>query len=205
MNDAQVREHFHRKMLRRQHAHKGTVVVNELGLDDGKCRADIAVVNGRLVGYEIKSDSDSLRRLPEQVRSYNAVFDRAFVVVGERHIEPIQKLIPDWWGVILSSKGPRGAIHFRTLRKATRNEGIDPTSLARLLWRHEVAEILRQRGLPPKVLRQPRAILYEYLVDILGPQELRRTVREHLKSRRNWRCPGSPSLRDGLCLLPPRS
>jgi hypothetical protein len=193
MNDAQVREHFHRKMLRRQHASRGTLVVNELGLDHGKCRADIAVINGRLVGYEIKSDSDSLKRLAEQVRSYSAVFDRAFMIVGERHAESVQELIPEWWGVILSSRGPRGAIHFRTLRKALRNEGIDPTCLARLLWREEAAEVLRKRGLPPQVLRHSRAILYECLVTILGLQELRRIVREQLKRRKNWRCPGSPS------------
>jgi hypothetical protein len=193
MNDALIRERFHRMMLRRQHAHKGTVVLNELGLDHGRCRADIAVVNGRLVGYEIKSDSDSLKRLAEQARAYSAVFDRAFIVVGERHVESVQKLVPKWWGVILSSRGPRGAIHFQTLRKAAANTGIDPHLLTRLLWRDEAAEILRERGLPPKVLRQPRAILYQCVAAILNLQELRRTVREHLKRRRNWRYPGSPS------------
>lgn len=205
MNDALIRERFHRMMLRRQHAHKGTVVLNELGLDHGRCRADIAVVNGRLVGYEIKSDSDSLKRLAEQVRAYSAVFDRALIVVGERHVESVQRLVPKWWGVILSSRGPRGAIHFQTLRKATGNTGIDPHLLARLLWRDEAAEILRGRGVPARVLRQPRAVLYECLVGIFGLRQLRKVVRECLKSRKSWRHRESLSLHGDSCRLAPKS
>jgi hypothetical protein len=188
MNDAEVRENFHRKRLRRQHAHRGTLVVNELGLNHGRCRADIAIINERLIGYEIKSDSDSLKRLMEQVRSYNAIFDRVFVIVGERHVKHARKQIPKWWGMILSMKGPRGAVNFQTLRKGKTNDHIDPMSVARLLWRNEVVEMLRQRGVSPRVLRQPRANLYECLVSILGTRELRRVVRECLKARRSWRC-----------------
>lgn len=189
MNDFEIRNNFHRKRLRQQHAHEGTLVVNELGLNHGRCRADIAVVNGCLIGYEIKSDRDSLDRLAEQVKAYNAVFDRAFVVIGERHVGSIEKHIPEWWGLILSWRGPRGAVNFKTLRMGARNEGIDPISMARLLWHSEAAEVLRGRGLSPKILRQPRAILYEHLADILSISDLRRTVRDCLKKRRNWRYP----------------
>ena len=199
MNDVEIRNSFHRKRLRRQHAHEGTLVVNELGLNHGRCRADIAVANGCLIGYEIKSDRDSLGRLTEQVKSYNAVFDRAFVIVGERHAVSIRKHLPEWWGLILSSRGARGAVHFKTLRPAAKNEGIDPISVAQLLWRTEAAEILRHKGLSPKILRQPRAILYEYLVDALNGRELQRTVTDCLKLRRNWRCPVPPPRYGGSC------
>ena len=188
MNDIQIRRSFHKKRLRRHHADKGTLVIDELGLNHGRCRADIAVVNGHLVGYEIKSDDDSLRRLEEQVKSYNAVFDRVFAVVGKRYAESICDYIPKWWGIILSIKGPRGAIYFRTLRNARRNDGVNPMFLARLLWRDEAIEILQERGIPRKILRQPRASLYECLVSILDLQELQRTVKEQLKRRENWRC-----------------
>jgi len=199
MNDVEIRDSFHRKRLRRQHARAGTLVVDELGLNHGRCRADIAVINGSLVGYEIKSDCDSLNRLAEQVRSYNAVFDRAFMIVGERHRVAVQGYIPDWWGLILAARGVRGAVSFETMRPARKNEGIDPISVAQLLWRTEAAEILRHRGLSPKILRQPRAILYEYLVDALSGHELRRTVTDCLRLRRNWRCPVPPSRYGGSC------
>lgn len=164
--------------------------MNELGLNHGRCRADIALVNGRLVGYEIKSDSDSLKRLAEQIRAYNAIFDRVFMIVGERHVKCARRHIPRWWGLILSVRGPRGAINFQTLRDAKTNERVDPISVARLLWRSEVVEVLRQKGVPPRILRQPRADLYQYFVSILDARDVGRVVREHLKTRKNWRYRG---------------
>lgn len=199
MNDVEIRQNFHRKILRRQHAHKDTLVIDELGLNHGKCRADIAVVNGQFVGYEIKSNNDSLRRLEEQVKSYSAVFDRVSIIVGNRYIDSIQDYIPDWWGVIVSARGPRGAVNFDLIRKAQTNKNVDPISIAKLLWRNEAEEILMQKKMPSKILRQPRAILYECLVDVLNTCELRKIVRKYLKNRRNWRCLASPSRYDGLC------
>ena len=199
MNDVEIRQNFHRKILRRQHAHKGTLVIDELGLNHGKCRADIAVVNGRFVGYEIKSNNDSLRRLGEQVKSYSAVFDRVSIIVGNRYINCIQDYIPEWWGVIVSVRGPRGAVNFDTIREARTNENINPIAVAQLLWRNEVIEILQKNKVPNKILRQPRTVLYEYLVSILNICELRRAIRDYFKKRRNWRCPELPSRYDGLC------
>ncbi|MBN1803996.1 MAG: sce7726 family protein [Sedimentisphaerales bacterium] len=199
MNDLEIRQNFHKKRLRRQHAQKDTLVIDELGLNHGKCRADIAVINGHLIGYEIKSNNDSLRRLEEQVKSYNSVFNKVSIVVGDRYKNSIQNYIPEWWGVIVSVKGSRGAVNFNMIRKAQMNRSINPISVARLLWRNEVKEILQQKKLPKKFQRQPRAILYEYLVDVLGTNELQKIVREYLKNRRNWRCPESPFQYDGLC------
>jgi hypothetical protein len=198
MNDLEIRQNFHRKKLRRQHAQKDTLVIDELGLNHGKCRADIAVINGHLIGYEIKSNNDSLRRLKEQVKSYNAVFDKITIVIGDRYINSIQSHIPKWWGIIISLRGPRGTVNFDTIRKAQMNKDVDPISIARLLWRNEAEEILRQKKLPSRILRQPRAVLYEYLVDLLNIYELRKFVREYLKKRKNWRCPESPSQCDDL-------
>jgi len=198
MNDVEIRQNFHKKRLRRQHAQKDTLVIDELGLNHGKCRADIAVVNGQFVGYEIKSNNDSLRRLEQQVRSYNEVFDKVSIIIGDRYINSIQNYIPDWWGVIVSVRGPKGGVNFDTIRKARTNKNIEPISIAQLLWRDEAAEILSLKKLPPKILRQPRDVLYEQLADLLTANELRKIVRDYLKKRRNWRCPESPSQCDDL-------
>jgi hypothetical protein len=55
MNDPLIRKAFHCSFLQKEHAAPTTLVVDELGLEHGKCRADIAVINGHLIGYEIKS------------------------------------------------------------------------------------------------------------------------------------------------------
>jgi len=192
MNDLEIRQNFHRKRLQRQHTQKDTLVIDELGLNHGKCRADIAVVNGHLIGYEIKSNNDSLRRLKDQIKSYNTVFDKISIVVGNRHINSIQNHIPRWWGVIASIRGSRGAVNFDTIRKAQMNKSVEPISIARLLWRNEVIEILQNNKVPKKVLRQPRAVLYEYLANIMSVNELRKAVRDFFKKRKNWRCPELP-------------
>ena len=78
-------------------------------------------------------------------------------------------------------------------RRARVNRSVDPVSVARLLWRDEAVEILQQRRLPPRILRQPRTALYKRLAEMLSTCELRKVVREYLQKRRNWRCPESLS------------
>ena len=187
MNDAEIRESFHRNRLRRQHASANTLVVDELGLKHGKSRADIAVINGHLVGYEIKSDEDSLSRLEEQIKTYSDVFDRVSVIVGTKHTSAIRSHVPNWWGVIVAHRGPRGGVSFETASSPRVNPTVDPFSVAQLLWKNEAAEALWHLGVEQVILRQRREVLYERLANLLSKAELRRYVRECLKNRSNWR------------------
>jgi hypothetical protein len=188
MNDPIIRENFHRKILRKHHVDESTLVIDELGLNHGENRADITVINGLMIGYEIKSDNDSLYRLEEQIKSYNAIFDKAYIIIGPRHCKNIHKYLPRWWGIIIANKGKNSTIKFKVIRKSYRNNNIHPISIARLLWRDEVKELLKEKHISNKILRQPRAFLYETLVDSVNIDELRKSVRQTLKMRRNWRC-----------------
>lgn len=187
MRDRDVRQALHRKVLREHHGDSNTLVLDELGLRHGTCRVDIAVVNGYLHGYEIKSDSDNLDRLPSQVAVYGAVLDRATLVVGERHLEKAMPLVPDWWGIKVATAGPRGGITFETAQPFQQNSAIDPLALAELLWRPEVVEILKDRGTPAELLRKPRAVLYQHLAVTVELGELRDLIRQRLKARARWR------------------
>lgn len=64
----------------------------------GACRVDVCVINGHLHGYEIKSDVDTLRRLPLQQQFYSDVLDKATIVVGQRHLDHALETLPAWWG-----------------------------------------------------------------------------------------------------------
>lgn len=187
MRDRDIRLALHRTVFREHHGDPNTLVVEELGLRHGQCRIDIAVVNGYLHGFEIKSDSDTLERLASQVRVYSAVLDRATLVVGERHLHDAEAALPKWWGIKLATAGSRGGIEFQQYRPFSTNPGVDRIALAELLWHSEVAEHLRQRGATPAMLRQPRARLYQYLVAITTLLELRNIVRASLKARVGWR------------------
>jgi hypothetical protein len=193
VRDRDVRQALHRKVLKKHHGDTNTLVLDELGLRHGTCRVDIAVVSGYLHGYEIKSDADTLERLPGQVSIYGDVLDRATLVVGERHVEKAKSKIPDWWGIKVAIGGPRGGIDFETERPVKMNSGINAVALAELLWRPETVEILRELGAPERLLRKPRAILYKYLADVVELDELRALIRQRLKARARWRGHRPPS------------
>lgn len=137
-----------------------TIVIDELGLDHGACRVDIAVINGHIRGVEIKADADVLYRLPGQIEAYGAVVDRATLIAAPRHIDKAMAMLPDWWGVIAAEQRASGTIAFRTVRPERANRTVDPLTLARLLWRPEAAAILRELGFAEKLLRRPREELY---------------------------------------------
>jgi hypothetical protein len=201
VRDRDVREALHRKVLKEHHGDANTLVLDELGLRHGTCRVDVAVVNGYLHGYEIKSDSDTLSRLPGQISLYGAVLDRATLVVGERHIRDAKDFVPDWWGIKIVAMGVRGGITFETVQPFRSNPSIDPLALAELLWRPEAAEILQARGFPAHELRKPRGHLYRYLADTVPLFELRAIIRQRLKAREHWRGQRPPSS-DGDSLTP---
>ncbi|MEW6532345.1 MAG: sce7726 family protein [Thermodesulfobacteriota bacterium] len=187
VRDRDVRQALHQKVLIDHHGDSNTLVLDEFGLRHGTCRVDIVVVNSFLHGYEIKSDADTLYRLPNQVSVYSLVFDRVTLVVGKTHIEKVKDLIPDWWGIKVVTAGPRGSLVFETFRPVNMNPSIDPVALAELLWRPEAVKILQERGLSGAVLRKPRASLYQCLAQTLALEDLRRVIRHCLKVRERWR------------------
>lgn len=184
------------------HDDSNTLVLDEFGLRHGTCRVDIVVVNSFLHGYEIKSDADTLHRLPNQVAVYSIVFDRMTLVVGRTHIEKAKTAIPGWWGIKVVTAGPRGSVNFETCRPVRMNPNIDPVALAELLWRSEVVSILQERGIPARILRKPRASLYQCLAEILSLEELRRVIRHYLKVRKKWR--DHLPLSSSACSLTPK-
>lgn len=196
MGDREVRQALHSRVLREHHGQPNTLVLDELGLRHGTVRVDIAVVNGFLHGYEIKSDADTLTRLPTQVDVYSKVLDRATLVVGERHVEKAKLCVPEWWGIKVVCSGPRGGIDFETARSIQMNPAIDPLALAELLWRDELVALLQKSGVSAKLLRRPRGALYKHLVEIMSLDELRVTIRQQLKGRERWRGQRPPSSGD---------
>src|ERR1700712_292570 len=100
MRDFDVRSAV-RQRLQALHADDpNTRIVEEMGVWSGSVRIDLAVINGELAGYELKSDRDTLERLPLQSRLYSRVFDRVTLVASGRHLDKATIRIPDWWGVV---------------------------------------------------------------------------------------------------------
>jgi hypothetical protein len=168
-------------------------IVEELGLEHGSCRVDIAVVNGFLHGFELKSDADNLLRLPRQVEAYSRSMDRATLVVGEEHLTTAVAMLPLWWGIKIVRRSNKGQLKLETHRRLRNNPAPSLFHMAHLMWRTEVEEVLRADGASPKELNVNRAGLYRLFVDSMPPSDVRRNIREALKSRRNWRYHAQPS------------
>lgn len=168
-----------------------TVYLEELALCQGDARVDLAVVNGQLHGYEIKSDRDTLNRLPRQRDVYGKCFDTMTIVVGSKHREKAESDVPSWWGIIEASDGPAG-IELVRLREPEENHAVDATSIVQLLWRSEALAILCELGCDDGVRSKPRREIWRRLVEQVPYDELRRLVREKVKTREGWRSGQSP-------------
>ncbi len=191
MRDADVRSALRATVLARHLRDPSTLVVDELGLDQGAVRVDIAVVNGRLHGYEIKSDADTLDRLPTQAAAYSRVFDRVTLVAGLRHLDKAAALVPPWWGLRAAEANAGGGVRFRCVRPELANPDVDLAAVAALLWREEALALLVAEGRARGLASKPRRDLCAALVATLPAAQLRRSVRDALKTRTTWRA-GSP-------------
>jgi len=167
-------------------------VIEEFGLCNGTVRIDLATVDGLLNGYEIKSDKDTLRRLPLQQEIYSQVFDKITIITSGQHSKNIIEKIPNWWGIWRAIKDTQG-VRFEVVRSPELNPDIDPQSLVQCLWRDEVLHILKERGLAKGLLSKPRDILRKKLATSIPLEELKVLVRQTLKARDNWR-PDAPQV-----------
>lgn len=197
MRDVHIRTALKRDLEYRYENDPSTMIVDELALRHGASRVDVAVINGLIHGFELKSDRDTLARLPSQVRIYNSVLDRITLVVGQRHLSKSIQLIPDWWGIDLAARGARGKMELIEIRPARNNPLQDILAVSKLLWREEALTLLEELGKADCVRRKRRAIVYEKLVEVADCDLIRDRVRHLLRNRKNWRFAGARKPSDG--------
>lgn len=186
MRECDIRLALHKTLQAVFRTEPDTLIIDELGLCQGEARVDVAVVNSSLHGYEIKSERDSLSRLPRQQRVYCRILDTVTIVACVGHIGRIYELVPDWWGIEQVMQNGE-EISFVTHRNASANPSIDPYAVAQLLWRDEVKEILRRLELGRGISNKPRRVLWKKLADSLPVDQLSEYVRKTIKARVAWR------------------
>lgn len=187
LNDPDIRAALYRQRLGRQKTNPNTLVINELGLAHAKSRIDIAVINGYIHGYEIKSAKDSLERLGSQIDTYRQTLQKLTIVAASKHLDRVIALAPEWCGIIEAEQGPRCGIRLNITRTARANPDIDPVMMAHLLWRTEVMDMLLQIGYRPNELRRPRKQLYGMLCEALTLREITTVIRTFMMQRQTWR------------------
>lgn len=183
MREHELRSGLRGVLLDRYRHDPDTLLISELGLCMGATRVDLAVVNGLLAGYEIKSQRDTLRRLPAQAALYSRILDEATIVASTRHLGPAMEIVPDWWGVLEAASPGQ----FDVVRSAGVNPAVDREALVQLLWRDELFAAVAERVESRRGLAKlTRGQLASRLIEMVSLDSLRTEVRRALRSRRSW-------------------
>lgn len=160
-----------------------TRIFQEMGVWGGSVRVDLAVVNGEMHGYELKSAQDNLSRLPKQAEIYNQVFDRVTLVLASQHLRHGRDLLPDWWGLIIAEGKSEGDVRLSAARSAELNPSINPLTVARMLWKSECLSVLEKHGIDRGYRSKTLDLVHHHLANSLALDTLRSEVRACLKGR----------------------
>jgi hypothetical protein len=191
MRDRDIRVALHEYLKQAHLGEPDTLILDELELSQGNARVDVAVINGSLSGYEIKSERDTLDRLPHQRDAYCQCFDMLTIVLANKHIKKALITIPAWWG-ILEAILTEGKVRLVWYRRPKKNKIISNDALVRFLWKDEALKILTDLGIIENARGKTRRDLWAILLSSVSEKSLREKVREKLKTRGDWRSGVSP-------------
>lgn len=187
LKDKDIRQALHKSEIARiVDADPTSRVLDELGIFQGKYRIDVAVVNGSLTGFEIKSAADTLERLPHQQKYYSKVFDRITLVADERHVVEAMKIVPKWWGLMVATTRD-GEPVVEEIWRSRQNQSVDPFALCQLLWREEALAILKKKRRASDLRSRSRKLMWKRLAQEVDLEELKYLVFNMLKYRTDWR------------------
>lgn len=180
-----------------------TFLINELDVCNGRSRADVAIVNGKLHGFEIKSPQDNLDRLSSQISSYNQVFDTVTLITCDKYLTNARAIIPKWWGIYCINKTKNG-LQLKQKRRPKLNIGVSSYQLAGLLWKDELIELICQstqiqKGLTSKSRNKLALIAAEHISQNI----INDYVRSTLKYRQGWKAVPLTQLCDDLHNIQP--
>lgn len=199
MRDLEIRLELDRHLRGLHDGHADTVIRHELGVEEGRRRIDVAVVNGSLSGWEIKSDADTLYRLEGQAQSYGRVFDYVSIVTTPKYHDRAIARLPEWWGVLIAQQVD-DEISLTEVRAPRPNSAVEPMSLVQLLWRDEAMAILKEIGMARGLSGKARWFVWERLASALPIESLQSLVRNAIKVRQEWQGGSLPLAGDATSL-----
>jgi len=180
LNDQDLRRVLLEELYLQYKDDKNTRIINELGIDHGASRVDVAVVNGIIHGYEIKSDVDNLYRLPRQISYYNKLFQRMTIVTTKKYYLKVREMVPPWWGIlIISNDGSR----LICKRKGRYRNQQDKKILLKLLWKRDLEGLVDYANLPKSLKKKRKHYLLNYFEEYLDIKEVQNFVYTILKNR----------------------
>ena len=128
----------------------------------GLSRTDaLGVIDGQLIGFEIKSDHDTYARLQRQTADYDELCDVNYLVIGRSHRKQADQHIPKHWGII--------CVYEENTCDNKKARQLD------LLWRPELALLQEWNGMP-KYKWQSKAFVREKILERIPEETLKHQI-----------------------------
>jgi hypothetical protein len=178
--DPDIRSVLMRELEQRFSDPEHDLILQEFGCNTS--RIDVAVVNGSLHGFEIKSDSDSLVRLVGQIEQYGRVFDFVTLICGRKLFSAARELVPKWWGLRMA-RFENGKVILSEIRRPKQNTSQDKAALARMLWKDEALRCLRKNGCKTATAKNSAEQIWNEAATLLGAKTLADEARLAIKAR----------------------
>lgn len=189
IRDLDIREHLKTTLLKDHLNDAGTLVLDEFGIQYDDRRIDIAIFNGAMHGIEIKSQTDTLKRLQDQVIAYNTVFDHLTLIAWDSHIKHLQSIsgLSHWQVLTITRESTREQITLKEVQSGSANPVLDAFEIARLLWKPEAIDLLKRYEISKGFISKRKDIIAKHIADQLPLETIREEVRTTIKARKDWR------------------
>jgi len=168
------------QLLLARHKQNSATLLRELSSDQSI--ADIVIVNGHTVAYEIKTELDNFDRLANQATAYRSLYDSLNVVTHARAIPSLeQRLSPEIGLMVLDEQ-----MRIHEVRRAAVTPGLFEPEKAMLTLRQSelVKELEKRVGKFPKMGTASVLTYCHNLYLSLSKEEARQVFYAALKSRR---------------------
>lgn len=182
------------------------VLINEMVVAKWSRRADLALANGTLQAFEIKSDYDSLKRLDGQLATFNSRFEKVTVVCAPKFTIEVLSRVSHETEVLEVFKS-NDSIVFKVIQRGKTRNIKDKNILISFLLKKEIQLLLKNNGLTHAVnfareelesecLKLPGNLIRTFVLDTLKNryQETSDQIKEKL-------CNSSSLLKSDLYLL----
>ncbi|WP_133244817.1 sce7726 family protein [Caulobacter radicis] len=129
------------RLLAGAHVDDDAVLISEMTVANWSRRADVVLANGKLWAFEIKSEADSLARLPGQAATFRTYFEKFVIVAAARFEAAITAMNLDGVGLWIAEAD--GTLKQRV---APRQTVLDPEAYISLMTASELRRLLIANG-----------------------------------------------------------
>lgn len=137
------------------------LIINEVPFFKGNRRADLVIIQGNyLIGFEIKSELDSLNKLNTQIDDYIKIFDKVYIVIAEKFKNHLEiRNLPKSVGILVKKQTLQSKKEARQIKKFKKND------LLSILWRRDLEHLINKKGLDIECLK--RKVISDVKLEII--------------------------------------